>query len=1052
MEKSLLNNDCTKLSHIIDYHKEIFIPQENFRKYISCQILSIICNDVDFIKANIVLDSFNEGRKLLEKLKKINEGISIELNRYKNKELQEYNASLKHLRQEKEELEEVLSQNEAYQKWVTFDFHKLNDKIAEVSKEQIESYKGDKDFKNNLHNLYSDNISISVNKLFEQFNKETIVRPIFIFENYSMRLSLDKIENKDVDILIKFYEIKFTKSLFYEYNQIPKNLERLEKANNETDLPEYIKDLNKSQRYAVTFPQEHILVLAGAGCGKTKTIISRAAYLISKGITPNRIQILTFTKKAANEIINRVNNCLGKQYRDLKASTFHQWCLDIIKSTPEIFGYRNFTLIDREEQLQIFKKLRSDLHLSKNLRLPKNSKILDAYSFARNTKKSFSKIMESQLIDYLFEKEQIAKIMKSYELEKQTKEYLDYDDILDIVASAIGQNEGICKWLAEKYDYILVDEMQDTNPLQWNLLEPLSKYTKFFCVGDDAQAIYGFRGADFENIHSFQNKIPNSVVIKLEDNYRSTQEILDISNWLLKASSIQYNKELKAVSEKGNKVELHSFVSIYDETAWIAENILERYRNDNVWNNKLVLVRSSYSGRNIEVECLKHSIPYVFIGGQKLLDSAHIKDLISLLRIVANYKDELAWLRFLTLFDGVGNITANKLISKIIECSNQEEVVQLLENILVENCGIKDVYKNLLYSNSLEQAIDISINFFNELLMYRYGQNEWKTRKNDFIFLKELSKNFTDVTELIEEFLLNPIYNTQNKKDNDYLIISTIHSAKGTEADIVYITDVSVGKYPSLRELNILNNREEERRVLYVAMTRAKKELIITRNTFNSEWIDEDLQNILQNQYFLRGLPPILVKETRHKAENATTYHNHFQQTEMLTKLPNKYKIRISQIHKQKVAITSVDYTEHEIAIMKLYECSKISITPLLNKIRKSKISKTEIQNSIGLGHNYLDKLTKDSKPIFENIKRFADYFCVDVSDCFEIIKQGNPNQDDLNQIIVDYMKTRKDGDLYPKEIKEAVISEYKPNVYGFKKIGKKYGINPDVIKGWVKK
>lgn len=245
------------------------------------------------------------------------------------------------------------------------------------------------------------------------------------------------------------------------------------------NFPDFLKSLNEKQRIAATYPLEHILVLAGAGCGKTTTIISRAVYLISKGIAPDRILILTFTKKAAFEIANRVDNCLGKEISGLQSATFHRWCLDILKSAPEIFGYKNFRLLDREEQLQIFKKFRKS---SEKLRLPKSSKILDAYSFARNTRKPLSEAMKMQLPDYLSEKEKIAQVMKLYEEEKQNKNYFDYDDILDIVATAINQNEEVCKWLAQKYDCILVDEMQDTNPLQWNLLEPLSKNTKLFVL------------------------------------------------------------------------------------------------------------------------------------------------------------------------------------------------------------------------------------------------------------------------------------------------------------------------------------------------------------------------------------------------------------------------------------------------------------------------------------------------------------------------------------------------------------------------------------------
>lgn len=1032
---------------IVDSPKDVYISQPNFTKYIAQTVFDCLLEDKRFIKANIILDTLNEGYGLLQKLHEIDSKIESEEKRYPDKAIQDYNATLRHLRENKKELYEILESNKSYQDFLNFDFYSLENKILEISEADYVSFKNSKNFYKTISSRFFNSLLSEIEDLFFSENPILKIKPILIYKKPYVDLSLNNGLKDNLNVLIGFSEIEFSKNIFEAYKNIPKNIASLkEKTENS---PAYLKSLNESQRYAATYPLEHILVLAGAGCGKTTTIISRASYLISKGISPERILILTFTRKAAFEIVTRIEKCLDKQSYGIKACTFHRWCIDILKTNPKIFGYENFTLIDRDEQLQIFKRIRTSY---KDNRLPKSAKMLDAYSFARNTRKSLSEVIFEKLFDYSFAKEKIAEMMKSYEEEKRIKNYLDYDDILDIVASSIQQNKDVCKWLAEKYDCILVDEMQDTNPLQWNLLEPLSKYTKLFCVGDDAQAIYGFRGADFNNIHSFQERIPNSVIIKLEDNYRSTQEILDLSNWLLKSSQIKYDKELKAVLGNGEKPYLHTFVNIFEESLWIAEDLMQRYKKDKIWNNKLVLVRSAYSGRNIEVECLRHSIPYVFIGGQKLLESAHIKDLLSLLRLSENYKDELAWYRFLTLFPGIGDVTANKIISKIIACASKEEVNNLLRSTLIENCGIKTVYEHLIQEENLESKIDISISFMDEILMLKFGKNEWTARRNDFVYLKQLSSKYKNIKDFVEEYLLDPIFSSQQEteKKKDYLIISTIHSAKGTENEIVYISDVTVGRYPSQRDMHSLENIEEERRVLYVAMTRAKKELIITRNTYAPTWEDEDSIRLLQAQYFLKNLPENIVKEKQHKKVETDREYVVITEPEEEKELPNKYRVRFGYNPTlNKKTKEQVILTDKEIEIKKLYECSKITISPLLELISKSRKPKNLLTNEIGVGKNYLDNLNKQSKPLFETIKKFADYFEVSPEKCFEVIKRGNTAQDNLNKKIVEYMKKRKPGDIYPKDIKEAVISEYVQNVYGFKKIGAKYGITPDVIKGW---
>ena len=300
-----------------------------------------------------------------------------------------------------------------------------------------------------------------------------------------------------------------------------------------------ISELNDGQYAAATYSGRHALVIAGAGTGKTRTIIARAGYLIHSGVPADRIQILTFTRRSAKEIVERVKMNLGDRADPLSASTFHTWCMTLIRRMPKLFGCVGHNVIDRDDQLQLFKRLRGS---DKNNPLPTAAMLCDIYSYARNTRSSLSKTLELLYEDLLPKKEKIANVARAYEAKKRERHYLDYDDIIDIVATVFKQDPAVRNFVSQHYDHLLVDEMQDTNPLQWDLLEPLCNKVNLFCVGDDAQSIYGFRGADFRNVHSFSERVPDSVVLRLEKNYRSTQEILDLSNWLLEESSINYNK------------------------------------------------------------------------------------------------------------------------------------------------------------------------------------------------------------------------------------------------------------------------------------------------------------------------------------------------------------------------------------------------------------------------------------------------------------------------------------------------------------------------------
>ncbi|MFW1643545.1 ATP-dependent helicase [Acinetobacter guillouiae] len=641
-------------------------------------------------------------------------------------------------------------------------------------------------------------------------------------------------------------------------------------------LANLINELNPQQKQAATTETKHSLVLAGAGCGKTKTIVARAAYLIDQGIPANQIQILTFTRRSASEIVARVELALDDQAKGLRASTFHTFCMYLLRRVPKAFGLDQFSIIDRDDQLMLFRLIRGKDDKKNPNALPKPQQLCDLYSFARNTRQKLSLALEKQLPEFLDDKEQIAEIMKEYEIRKRARSFLDYDDILAVVASALAQSDGLADYVAGLCQYMLVDEMQDTNPLQWAILEPLKDKTSLFCVGDDAQSIYGFRGADFENIHHFKERVPDAEIFKLEKNYRSTQEILDFSNWLLDQSSIHYDKKLEAYRGDGIKPRMHVFPNEFDEAKWIAIDIKERHLLEgSAWHDHMVLVRSAFAARHIEAAFIQANVPYRFIGGMKLLETAHVKDLLSLLRVIANPLDDIAWMRFLTLWNGVGDVGASKLAQQLLLDADIEKITEKLEKFgRIPDNTLLIMKQMSVLKTEVEACVKLGVEAILNQLEENYAKKDWHKRVGDFDLVKQLASKHTQLSEFLEEYVLDPvsISEIERQSQDDVVTLITIHSAKGTEQKVCYVANVSAGQYPNARAQGNFDEVEEERRVLYVALTRAQNELILTKQNL-SFWAhtQTDEQGRKIESYFLNDLTRNLCSTETHYRQREQT-------------------------------------------------------------------------------------------------------------------------------------------------------------------------------------
>lgn len=624
-------------------------------------------------------------------------------------------------------------------------------------------------------------------------------------------------------------------------------------------------ELNEHQELAVKYDTGHVLVLAGAGTGKTRTITARAAYLVQKGVDPRRILLLTFTRRAAREMTQRLEAMIGQQSASIMAGTFHHFCLYTMRRMGDLFGVDGTTVIDRDDQVQLMKLARS-AHVEKNAVFPKAAELVKLVSYARNTAQPMSAYL-TRHTEYAAEScVKIEKIAQDYDARKRENHYLDYDDILFVFSKKLHEEAAVRERVRRFYDHILVDEMQDTNPLQWLILDGLRDPALLFCVGDDAQSIYAFRGADFKNVHSFTERVPGAVVLRLERNYRSTQGILDVSNWLLDQSPLKYEKHLVAHRKTVSTPHLLDFDTDFDEARWVVKDLIHRHETGAPWSDHMIITRSANGARAVESFMVERKVPYRFIGGTSLLQAAHVKDLFSLIRSAASHYDQLGWMRYLTLWPRLGDATATKLIVAIgTGAKTVDDALAILDKKLKNRQDITNGVRRVLENwNSPVAAIQQAHLFLSPILERRYA--DWKRRKADFRLLERLAERHRSLMAFLETYTLDPISTTDAERleGEDLVILTTAHSAKGTESKVCYLIRVEPGMYPHIRSLGVQDQEEEERRILYVAMTRAEDELIITRSRRVGGYFTvpygTGAHSAGGTEYFLKKLPDHLVQ------------------------------------------------------------------------------------------------------------------------------------------------------------------------------------------------
>ena len=594
--------------------------------------------------------------------------------------------------------------------------------------------------------------------------------------------------------------------------------------------------LNPSQLEAVVHMDGPLLVIAGAGSGKTRTIAYRVAYLIEKGISPYNILLLTFTKRAASEMLDRASSLLNRRCKEVEGGTFHSLAYKILRQYAPLLGFRrDFSVLDRQDMEDIVHSLLDELRLKEEkVRFPKKSTISNIISKASNLQKGIDQVLDLEYPHFAHLSERLKKLTRAYEEYKRKNHLMDYDDLLKFMLKLLEEFSDIRGILSDRFRYVLVDEYQDTNRIQAKIVQYLAySHRNIMVVGDDAQSIYSFRGADYRNMADFIRVFPDAKIIKLEQNYRSTQPILNFTNALINQSKESFTKCLYTKRSNGRFPKLIETHTEAEQAMAVCRDIRQYLSEGIPLREMAVLFRAAYHSFELEVELAKEGIPYVKYGGFKFLESAHIKDLLSYLRVVINVNDIMSWRRILNFLKQIGPVKSQKIIDWI---KMDEQNIYQLDRWPEAKKGESGHLKEL--SNTLnkirenmgnpQKAIKIAFSYYMQFLEQRF--DDYPKRKKELEQIISMASRYNNLKSFVEDLILSPPSSTADMDPDlrkDSLVLSTVHSAKGLEWSVVFIIWAMDGYFPSTKALLNEQEYEEERRLMYVACTRARDELRI---------------------------------------------------------------------------------------------------------------------------------------------------------------------------------------------------------------------------------
>jgi DNA helicase-2/ATP-dependent DNA helicase PcrA len=626
---------------------------------------------------------------------------------------------------------------------------------------------------------------------------------------------------------------------------------------------DYAAELNEQQLAAVTAPPGPILVIAGAGSGKTRTLTYRVAYLLENGIDPRNILLLTFTNKAAREMLNRVANLLPMDASGLWGGTFHSIGNRILRRHGSALGYSSgFTIMDREDQKDLINSVVASAGIDpKEIRFPKGDVLAEIFSFVVNTELPLEALLAEKFPYFLPLLDKIQDVWERYEKKKKATNSMDFDDLLQKTLFMFQQHERIAEIYRKQFQFILVDEYQDTNKIQADLVDLLARdHRNVMVVGDDAQSIYSWRGANFQNILEFPKRYPGAQVFKIELNYRSVPEILEVANAAIAANVQQFRKHLSATRE--SKTLKPALVALHDgaeQAQFVAQRILELRDEAVDLNDIAVLYRAHYHALELQLELSRRGIPYQITSGIRFFEQAHIKDVTSFIRFVANPRDEVAFQRMVKLLPGIGNRTAENLwrewmptVPGAVDLGSEATPAPARVNAPGYSFGerllamsvpakSKKMWTQLAHTldeiapkgepnRPSEMITSVVEAIYDDYARVNFAN--YQLRREDLDQLAVFARQFKDVHEFLSQLALisnvdadaAPVQNA----DKEAVNLSSVHQAKGLEFHTVFVIWLTDGMFPSSRSLDTRAALEEERRLFYVAITRARDELYLT--------------------------------------------------------------------------------------------------------------------------------------------------------------------------------------------------------------------------------
>jgi DNA helicase-2/ATP-dependent DNA helicase PcrA len=621
----------------------------------------------------------------------------------------------------------------------------------------------------------------------------------------------------------------------------------------------YEKELDPQQFEVVSAANGPTLVIAGAGSGKTRAVTYRVARLIETGIAPDRILLVTFTNKAAREMLQRVDMLVKTDVKRIWGGTFHSMGNRILRRCAEVIGYKpNFSILDSEDAKDMIEASVEEANVDvKNKRFPKPALLQDLHSLSLNKDIPLRDLLAQQFQDLLPLCEQIERVLETYQKRKVIGNAMDYDDLLVNWKRAMEESPDVLQAWSQHFEHVLVDEYQDTNKLQSDIVDLVASANRnIMVVGDDAQSIYGWRGANFENIYKFPERYPDAKTLRLENNYRSRPEILALANRSISNNAKQFPKNLHAMRKSaGEKPALVPVQSADEQAAFVCSRILELHDQGMQLSDIAVLYRSHWQSLEVQLELTRRGIPYSIRSGMRFFEQAHIKDIVAHLRIIINPKDESAWKRVLKLVPSIGRTTAHR----IWECvaASDEPLAMIARDDFRARPRAAEAWRSFvalllqLNSDDLKQKPAAQIELVLSSGYVEYLRNTYEnadSRIEDLHQLANYAARFDSPETFLSELSLigserfgvpdGPAGedSVDPEDENDRIVLTSIHQAKGLEWQAVFIIWAADGKFPSARTLRDQAAVEEERRLFYVATTRAKDELYVSYPLMESDY------------------------------------------------------------------------------------------------------------------------------------------------------------------------------------------------------------------------